>query len=71
MYESIKSSRFRIRGQLREVHKVTQWKEDCIYRTKSIGIISCTPDYADYLRLSDKNILVGSISTKLDKIINS
>jgi hypothetical protein len=67
MYPAIKASTVRVRWQLREVHKVTQWKDGCVYRTRSLGIISCTPEYAAALRSHD--IMVGSVSTRVMKLV--
>lgn len=71
MYENIRASRFQIRWNLREVHKVTQWKDGCIYRTKSLGIIACTPEYSDSLRVNNPNIIVGPVSTRVSKLVNA
>lgn len=69
MLENIKASKIRVRWQLREVHKVTQWKDNCVYRTRSIGMISCDIDYAHALQ-RNPNIIVGSISTRISKLVN-
>lgn len=53
---------------LREVHEVTQWKEGCIYKTKSIGFAWVT---LDYVPSDNKNIIYGSISSKLSQKLGS
>ena len=35
------SKRYLVRGQLREVYVVTEWKGGCIYRTKRLGFVVC------------------------------
>ena len=67
MLPQIKASNWKVKWNLREVHLVTQWKSGCVYRTKSIGIISCDSDYADYLRSLNKNVIVGPISTSVSR----
>lgn len=67
MLEAIKTSSFRVKWNLREVHAVTQWKDDCVYRTRSLGVISCTPEYADFLRSISRNIIVGPVSTRISR----
>ncbi len=66
MLEQIKASNFKVKWNLREVHKVTQWKDDCVYRTKSLGMIVCL---SDYKLLSGKDIQIGSVSTKISKLM--
>ena len=61
--ETIKASNWKVKGNLREVHKVIQWKDDCIYRTKSLGLIVCARDYN--LLGNAKDIQIGSCSTKI------
>lgn len=69
MLDNIKQSSYRVKMNLREVHKVTQWKDGCIYRTKSIGMIICKPDY-EFLT-KNKNIQLGPVSTKVSKLLYS
>ena len=59
----LKRSSFRIKWNLREVHKITTWKDGYIYGTKSVGYIICAPEYADYLRTRDTQ--VGPVSTRI------
>lgn len=66
MLEAIKASRYSVKLNLREVHKITEWKDGCIYATKSIGMLVCTPEYADMLRAS-KQIQVGPVSTRISR----
>ncbi len=66
MLEAIKASRYRVKHNLREIHKITQWKDGCIYATKSIGMLVCTPEYADALRATGK-YQVGPVSTRISK----
>ena len=63
MLEAIKASRFKVKWNLREIHKVTQWKDDCIYRTRSLGMIVCLPDY----QLPSKDYILGPVSTKISR----
>lgn len=63
--DAIKASSFRVKWNLREVHKVTQWKDGCVYRTKSIGLIVCKPDYK--LLGDEKNIQIGAASTSVTR----
>jgi hypothetical protein len=42
---AIKSSSHRVKWNLREVYRVTEYKDGCVYRTKSLGYIVCLPDY--------------------------
>jgi len=65
MLEQIKKSSFKIKWNLREVHKITERKSGCVYKTKSIGMIVCLPDYK--LLGEQKNIMIGSVSTKVTK----
>lgn len=67
MFEEIKKCKIRVRWQLREVHKITQYKEGCVYRTKSLGMIVCEPLY-QFLDMTD--IQLGSVSTRISKEIN-
>jgi 6-phosphogluconate dehydrogenase len=69
MLTQIKASNWRVKWNLREIHLVTQWKSGCIYRTKSIGMISCTDDYASWLRSKSKNVIVGPVSTSVSKLL--
>lgn len=61
----LKTQSFKIKWNLREVHKVTQWKDGCVYRTKSIGFLICGPDY----RLLSDEAQIGSVSTSITKAI--
>jgi len=61
--DAIKASSWQVRWNLREVHKVTQWKDDCVYRTKSLGYLVCTVQYAEALQHGD--IFVGPPSTRV------
>lgn len=63
--DNIKASSFKVKWNVREVHKVTQWKDDCVYRTKSLGLIVCLSDYQ--LLGDSKAIMLGSVSTKVSK----
>lgn len=67
-YEEIKKCKIRVRWQVRNVYKITQYKEGCVYRTKSLGLIVCEPLYQ---LLDMKDIQFGSVSTKITKEINS
>lgn len=62
--DAIKSSSYRVKWNLREIHKITQYKDDCVYRTRSLGLIVCKPDYQ---LLTQKDIMVSAISTKISK----
>jgi hypothetical protein len=64
--ESIKQSSWRVKWNLREIFKVTQWKDDCVYRTRSLGMLVCTREYADSLG-ADKDIIITPVSTKISK----
>lgn len=64
-YPQIKASSFRVKWNLREVHKITQWKDDCVYRTRSLGLVVCMPDYK--LLGESKNYMIGSVSTRVTK----
>jgi 6-phosphogluconate dehydrogenase len=63
--DQIKASSHKVKWNLREVHKVTQWKEGCVYRTKSLGLIVCAPDYK--LLGDPKAIQVGPPSTSVTR----
>ena len=63
--EEIKRLRFRTRMQLREVHKIVEWKDGCIYRTKSLGMIICPSDY----KLD--GVMIGPVSTKVSRLIGA
>lgn len=69
MFEQIKQSSLKVRWNLCEVHKITEWKDGCVYRTKSLGIISCSPEYGKYLKTISPNIIVGPVSTKITREI--
>lgn len=64
MLDNIKRMSFRAKWNLREVHKVTQYKEGCIYRTKSLGMIICL---SEYQLLNMKDIQIGPISTRITR----
>lgn len=70
MLESIKASKIRVRWNLREFHRVTEWKAGCVYRTRTLGMVVCTPEYADALRVAHKNLIVGPVSTRITKLVN-
>lgn len=65
MFPELKKMRVGVRMRLRQVHKVTQWKSGCVYRTKPIGYIVCEPDYK--LLDTSNNIQIGSVSTKVSR----
>ena len=67
--EQIKSSSWRVKWQLREVHKITQWKSGCVYRTKLLGMIVCDTAYADHLRAL--GFIVGPVSTSVSRLIGA
>jgi hypothetical protein len=56
---------------MREVHIVTQWKGGCVYRTRSLGHVICTREYAESLNVNHKNIQVGSVSTRVSSLIGA
>ena len=64
MFEQIKKCRPRVKYQLREVHKITQYKKGCVYKTKSLGFIVCEPLY-QFTDMTD--IQLGAVSTKISK----
>lgn len=64
MFEQLKKCSLKIRYQLREVYKITQYKDNCVWRTKSLGYIVCGPDYR---LLNMKDIQIGSVSTKISR----
>jgi len=66
MYDEIKKMPIRVRWQIRNVYKITQYKDGCVYRTRSLGYIVCEPLYQ---LLNMKDIQFGSISTKMLKEI--
>ena len=59
--DRLKSKSFQVRMHLRELYIITQWKDGCIYKTRSLGFIVCKPDY---LRL-ERDIILASLSTKI------
>ena len=69
MLDNIRKSSFKVKWNLREVHIITEWKNDCVYRTKSIGMIVCSPEYVDMLRAKSRNIIVGPVSTRISKMM--
>lgn len=62
-----KSTGFRIKWNLRQLHKVTEWKSGCVYRTRSLGYVVCSPEYAMDLRVANKAIQVGPVSTSVSR----
>lgn len=67
MLEQIKSSKLKVRWNLRELFKVTEWKDGCVYRTRSLGFIVCESDYFNDLR---PEYMLCPVSTKVTKLIN-
>jgi len=47
---------------LREVFKITQWKDGCVYRTKSVGFAWVTFDYNPP---NDGNLIFNAVSTRI------
>jgi hypothetical protein len=68
--EAIKASRWQVRYNLREVHKVTQWKAGCVYRTKSLGMIVCAPDYQLLGQADTPGLTIGSVSTAVSRMLS-
>lgn len=69
---TIKASKYRVYSQVREVHKVIQWKEGCVFRTRSMGMIVCSPEYAASLIYTSKgDIQVGPVSTRVSRYLSS
>lgn len=66
MFEEIKKCGFRIKWNLRQVYKITQYKDGCIYRTKSLGYIVCKPEYQ---LLNMEDIQIGTVSTKVSNLL--
>jgi len=60
----LKSASFKVKWNLREVYKVTQWKDDCVYRTRSLGFIVCP---SDYQLLGGQNYSINSVSTSISR----
>jgi len=67
--DQIKASSFRVKWNLREIWLITQWKDGCVYRTRSLGIVACSPEHADWMRTTIPNIIVGSVSTKVSQAL--
>ena len=42
----LKSQSFRVKWNAREMYKVTEYRGGCVYKTRSLGYIVCTPEYA-------------------------
>lgn len=62
--------KYLIRGQLRDLHTVTQWKDGCVYRTRFIGRVVYNSDFVP-LRPGDRNTVQVSISTReYDRIMS-
>ncbi len=57
--QRFRAERFRIRWSLREVWVVTEWRDDCVYRTRSLGYAVLPDDYQ-----LPREYLVTPISTK-------
>ena len=53
----------RLRHLVREAHLVTQWREGCVYRTRSLGFIVCDWNY----KLLGRDGQIGSVSTKVTR----
>ena len=51
---------------LRQVFKIVEWRNGCVYRTKQIGYAWVTLD----TQSEDKNIQYHSISTDMMKMLN-
>lgn len=62
MFEQLRKMRYGVQMRLREVHKVTEWRDGCVYRTKSLGYIVCNHDY----RLP--GVQIGSVSTRITRM---
>lgn len=63
-YSELKKMRYSVRMRVREVFKITEWKDDCVWKTKSLGLIVCNPDYK---LLDSKDYQIYSASTKVTK----
>jgi hypothetical protein len=61
---AIKSSSLKTRWNLRQVYKIVEYKQGCVYRTKSLGYIVCLPDYKF---LNQTDIQLHPPSTKVSK----
>jgi len=61
----LKKCNFRVRMNIRGVYKIIQWKEGCVYKTKSIGFIVCKSDY-QFLS-SETTYQLSSVSTKITR----
>jgi len=48
----------------RAVHKVTEWKDGCIYKTKQVGFLYTT-DFKDIIHLIPSDYVLCSLSTSL------
>ena len=63
----LKRQSFRVKWNVRQIHKVTEWKSGCVYRTRTLGFLVCTPEYAMDLRVANKAIQVGPLSTSITR----
>ena len=63
----LKRSSFRLQWKLREVHKVIQFKDGCVYRTRALGYIICEPEYVHHLNSKPGVITLGSVSTSVSR----
>lgn len=52
--------KYNVRGQLKQVHIVTEWRDGCVYRTKSLGLVVAST-YQPCVQASAA--MVGPIST--------
>jgi hypothetical protein len=57
-----RTMRYRVQMRLREIYKVTEWRDGCVYRVRSLGFM-CVPDGYTF----PSGIQVGSLSTKYSR----
>jgi len=59
----LKNQPFTIKWNLRSVYKITEWKNGCIYRTRSVGYIICLSDY----KFLNDSATLNSVSTSITR----
>jgi len=59
---TIKKSNYRVKMGIHEIFRVTKWRGNQVFDTRSLGMISCSDDYVAMLR-QDRNIIVACAST--------
>ena len=57
------------RGLLRTVHKITERRDGCVYRTKQIGYIVCSSDNQPFNWDKSRDTQLGSVSTEVSREI--